>query len=133
MHNEIIRTLSDVKIVIESYGLKVSRGILVVMRGQKNGRSTVTGATTITKEKLKSPPCRDKNQLGVAMTRRDFLSIDFDSTKLWHMRLGHMSEKDMMRTRGLYGHCVLRKQTRVNFDSAVHRTKKTLDYIHFGL
>ncbi|KAK2965449.1 hypothetical protein RJ640_008243 [Escallonia rubra] len=53
--------------------------------------------------------------------------IDFDTTMLWHMHLGHMSERgmDVLSKQGLLGskktgkldfceHCVFRKQCRVN-------------------
>ncbi|KAA3470800.1 Retrovirus-related Pol polyprotein from transposon TNT 1-94 [Gossypium australe] len=96
MHDEIIKTLSHVKhvpnlkknivslgilelngcrIVIESNNIKVSRGSLVFMRGQKVDnlyilqRSTVTGVAvislTIMEKELKSMPCRDKETLDV--------------------------------------------------------------------
>ncbi|GJV59270.1 transposable element [Tanacetum coccineum] len=66
-----------------------------------------------------------------------------DLTKLWHMRLGHMSEKGMviLSKRGLLDHhkvaslefckhCVIGKQKRVSFSKAIHQTKATLDYLH---
>ena len=62
---------------------------------------------------------------------------------LWHMHLGHMSEKSIMilSKQGLLGdhkmeelqfceHCVFGKQHRVKFPKALHTTKATLDYIH---
>nr|XP_027104323.1 uncharacterized protein LOC113725378 [Coffea arabica]XP_027104350.1 uncharacterized protein LOC113725401 [Coffea arabica] len=70
-----------------------------------------------------------------------------DITKLWHMRLGHMSGKglDILSKRGLLcgqstgplefcEHCIFGKQKRVSFSSpAIHKTKGTLDYIHSDL
>ncbi|CAA7390672.1 unnamed protein product [Spirodela intermedia] len=69
-----------------------------------------------------------------------------DVTKLWHMRLGHMSEKgiDLLSKRGLLcgqsiskvefcEHCILGKHKRVSFQMATHKTKGTLDYIHSNL
>ncbi|CAM8929401.1 unnamed protein product [Rhodiola kirilowii] len=66
-----------------------------------------------------------------------------DMTKLWHMRLGHMSERGMqiLSKRDLLGgyriknldfceHCVFGKLHRSEFPKGVHRTKGTLDYIH---
>nr|GEU39227.1 putative polyprotein [Tanacetum cinerariifolium] len=66
-----------------------------------------------------------------------------DLTKLWHMRLGHMSEKGMgiLSKRGLLDnhkvanlefceHCIIGKQKRVSFSKAIHQTKATLDYLH---
>ncbi|KAK2970423.1 hypothetical protein RJ640_016277 [Escallonia rubra] len=57
--------------------------------------------------------------------------IHFDTSKLWHMRLGHMSERDMYvpikqgllgskKTRKLdfYEHCAFGKQCRVKFSQA---------------
>ncbi|KAG8501349.1 hypothetical protein CXB51_003524 [Gossypium anomalum] len=98
----VVRTLSDVRHVpklkrnlislsiIDSKGyrytaesgvLKISKGSLVVMKGQRKTAklyvlqgSTVTGNAAVTSSSLS----------------------DDDITKLWHMRLGHMSENDMI-------------------------------------
>ena len=64
-------------------------------------------------------------------------------TKLWHMRLGHMSEKGMqvLSKRDLLcghkvqnlefcEHCIFGKLHRSKFPNGVHRMKGTLDYIH---
>ncbi|KAG8498902.1 hypothetical protein CXB51_005261 [Gossypium anomalum] len=71
---------------------------------------------------------------------------DDDITKLWHMRLGHMSENGMVELskRGLLDgqgicklnfceHCVFGKQKRVRFTRGIHNTKETLEYIHSDL
>ncbi|KAG8499930.1 hypothetical protein CXB51_006489 [Gossypium anomalum] len=71
---------------------------------------------------------------------------DDDITKLWHMRLGHMSENGMVELskRGLLDgqgicklnfceHYVFGKQKRVRFTRGIHNTKGTLDYIHSNL
>ncbi|KAG8490810.1 hypothetical protein CXB51_014017 [Gossypium anomalum] len=71
---------------------------------------------------------------------------DDDITKIWHMRLGHMSENGMVELskRGLLDgqgicklnfceHCVFGKQKRVRFTRGIHNTKETLDYIHSDL
>ncbi|KAF3668075.1 hypothetical protein FXO37_09705 [Capsicum annuum] len=98
MHDGVVRTLTDVRYVsglkrnlislgtLESLGckyigeggvLKVSSGALVIMKAHRSGTlytllgSTVTGATAVS----------TSNQL------------DPNITKLWHMRLGHISEK----------------------------------------
>ena len=73
-------------------------------------------------------------------------STGSDSTKLWHMRLGHAGEKAMMVLckQGLLKgaknyklefceHCVLGKQTRVKFGTAIHCTKGLLNYIHTNI
>ncbi|KAI4303367.1 hypothetical protein MLD38_039008 [Melastoma candidum] len=150
MHDGVIRTLSNVrhvpdlrknlislgvldahgyKIAIESGVIRISCGALVVMKGTKTGSlyvlhgSTVTGSAAISSSLSES-----------------------DSAKLWHMRLGHMSENSMsaLSNRGLLPvqsigkldfceHCVFGKQKRVSFNTAVHQTKGTLDYIHSDL
>ena len=68
---------------------------------------------------------------------------DLDTTHLWHIRLGHMSERGLhvwskqgllcgQKTRKLdfCEHYVFGKQQRVSFGIGVHKTKDTLDYIH---
>ncbi|KAG8486938.1 hypothetical protein CXB51_020500 [Gossypium anomalum] len=71
---------------------------------------------------------------------------DGDITKLWHMRLGHMSENGMVELskRGLLDgqgicklnfceHYVFGKQKRVRFTRGIHNMKGTLEYIHSDL
>ena len=66
-----------------------------------------------------------------------------NTTRLWHMHLGHAGENALQRLmkQGLlkgaktcklefYEHCVLGKQTRVKFGTTVHQMKGTLDYVH---
>ena len=66
-----------------------------------------------------------------------------DKTKLWHMRLGHLSERGMTELHKrnlLHGvktckldfckFCVLGKHTRVSFMTGKHRTEGILDYVH---
>ncbi|GAV82640.1 gag_pre-integrs domain-containing protein [Cephalotus follicularis] len=69
-----------------------------------------------------------------------------DRRKLWHMCLGHMSERGM-KTLSKCGllyreqttsldfceHCVIGKQSRVRFNTGTHSIKDTLDYIHSDL
>lgn len=65
------------------------------------------------------------------------------TARLWHMRLGHMSEKGMaiLANRGLLGgmkncklqfceECVYGKQKRVSFSAGNHTSKGVLDYVH---
>ncbi|KAG8474425.1 hypothetical protein CXB51_033824 [Gossypium anomalum] len=117
--------------IAESGVLKISKGSLVVMKGQrKTARlyilqgSTLTGDTAVVSSSLS----------------------DDDITKLWHMRLGHMSENGMVELskRGLLDrqeicklnfceHCVFGKQKRVRFTRGIHNTKGILEYIHSDL
>ncbi|KAG9453140.1 hypothetical protein H6P81_006044 [Aristolochia fimbriata] len=99
MHDGVITTLTDVRYVpdlkrnlislgtLDSIGckysaeggaMKVSRGVLTVMKGRKIGTlyvldgSTVTGSTTVASASL----------------------TESETTRLWHLRLGHMSESE---------------------------------------
>lgn len=69
-----------------------------------------------------------------------------DEITLWHMRLGHMSEKglvepnqqkllDIKKLKELkfYENCTLGKSKRIKFSQAVHTTKENLSYIHDDL
>ncbi|KAG8495946.1 hypothetical protein CXB51_009450 [Gossypium anomalum] len=152
MFDGVVRTLSDIRHVpelkrnlislstldskgyrytAESGVLKISKGSLIVMKGQKKiaklyvlQGSTVTGDTAIASSSLS----------------------DDDITKLWHMRLGYMSENGMteLSKRGLLDgqgicklnfceHCVFGKQKRVRFTRGIYNTKGTLEYIHSDL
>ncbi|KAG8472381.1 hypothetical protein CXB51_035329 [Gossypium anomalum] len=152
MFDGIVRTLSDVRYVpelkinlislstldskgyrytAESGVLKISKGSLVVMKGQrKTAKLYVLQGSTVT---------------GDAAVASSSLSDD-DITKLWHMRLGHMSENGMVELskRGLLDgqgicklnfceHCVFGKRKRVRFTRGIHNTKETLEYIHSDL
>ena len=74
------------------------------------------------------------------------VDLDKDDTKLWHMRFGHAGEKSiqvLVKQALLKGvntcklkfceHCVLDKKTNVKFDTAIHRTKSVLDYVHMDV
>ena len=106
--------------------LKVSKDMLVVLKGQlSRGIYTLMGTTCIGVVAAATTP----------MTEEDI-------TKLWHMRLEHMSQKglELLSKKGfLCGqsisnaefckHCVLGKQKHIIFGMAIHRTQRTLDYI----
>lgn len=108
---------------LEKGELKVALGAQVVMKGKKGSSlyeligSMVEGSTSAVSSSMS----------------------EFDNTKLWHMRLGHMSERGLseLSKRGLLSnqatgsmefceHCVLGKQRRVSFKAVVYRTKGTL-------
>ncbi|KAG8493024.1 hypothetical protein CXB51_010410 [Gossypium anomalum] len=152
MFDGVVRTLSDVRHVLElkrnlislstldskgyrytaeSGVLKISKGSLVVIKGQRKTiklyvlqGSTVTGNGTVAFSSLS----------------------DDDITKLWYMLLGHMSENGIIELskRGLLDgkgicklnfceHCVFGKQKRVRFTRGIHNTKGILEYIHSDL
>ncbi len=150
MHDGMIRTLTDVRHIpamarnlislstldLKGYQhsgsggvLKVTKGSLVHMKGDMNSAklyvlrgNTVTGTAA-------------------AVT-----SDNSSKTKLWHMRLGHMSELGMaeLSKRDLLDgcnvsklefceHCIFGKHKRVKFSTSVHTTKGILDYVHADL
>ena len=149
LHSGIVRVLEDVRyvpdlkknlislgalaakgydITLKGDGLKVSHGALVVMKGTKKCNLYFLLGNTVT---------------GAAAVSESSGEVASDATRLWHVRLGHAGEKalqGLMKQGLLKGaktcklafceHCVLGKQTRVKFGTAVHRTKGTLDYIH---
>ena len=108
MHDGVIRTLSDVRhiaalkkklislgildsnrcrCIAEDGVLKVSRGALVLMKGKRSGNLYTLLGTIVH---------------GEAAAASTSLS-ESDAPRLWHMRLGHMSEKGMtmLSQRGL--------------------------------
>ncbi|KAM2004372.1 hypothetical protein ACFX15_027830 [Malus domestica] len=149
MHDGTVRELSDVRYVpdmkknlislgaLESKGLKITMeggvlkavyGALVVMKGtRRNNLYFLQGSTVI----------------GGAAVTEAADADSTDTTRLWHMRLGHAGEKALqgLVKQGLLKganacklefceHCVLGKQTRVKFGTAIHHTKGILDYVH---
>ncbi|TXG69893.1 hypothetical protein EZV62_004828 [Acer yangbiense] len=113
------------------YGvLIVSNGALVVIKGKfSNGLYVLQGSTVI-------------GAAFVSSSSDPYL----DTTHLWHMRLGYMSEDGItiLSKRGLLDgqktdrldfceNSVYGKQCRVKFTTATHRTKSILDYIHSNL
>ncbi|KAK3007741.1 hypothetical protein RJ639_014050 [Escallonia herrerae] len=143
MHDGIVRTLTDVRHVpelrknlislgtLDSNGcsyraaggvMRIIKGALIVMKGLKQNSlyllqgSTVTGAATIA---LSS-------------------NIDSDTTKLWHMHLGHMNERgmDVLSKQGLLGrkktgkldfcqHCVFGKQFRDDGSHSIEENEES--------
>lgn len=78
------------KIVIQSNGLKVSCGALVVISGQKkqpihSARVNSYWCHYDYRKDSKFPSRHDENQPDVVTIRRVTFSIDFDSTKHLHM------------------------------------------------
>ena len=152
MHDGIIRTLTDVRHILDmrknlislstldgkgykySGGdgvLKVSKGSLIVMKGDLKSANLyrLRGTTIICDAAVIS------NSLS-----------NFDATNLWHMHLGHMSELGLsvLSKRGLLDgysiikldfceHCVFGKHKKVKFNTSTHTSKGILDYVHSDL
>ncbi|KAJ4726034.1 Retrovirus-related Pol polyprotein from transposon TNT 1-94 [Melia azedarach] len=107
--------------------LHVCKGSNVVLKGVKRGTLYFLQGSTLS------------SSVAVASSE-----IDKDNmTKLWHMRLGHMSARGMqilskwdllcghkIKDLEFCEHCIFGKLHRSKFPKAIHRTKGTLDYIH---
>ncbi|KAH9648136.1 hypothetical protein KPL70_025471 [Citrus sinensis] len=147
MHDGVERDLRNVRYIPElkrnlislgevdqsGYSIKAENGELQVI---KNGRVTMKGVR--------------RNGLyilvGSSSTPGIMASVSKDKTKLWHMRLGHMSEKGLreLKKQGVIGSdqitslefcekCVFGKATRQKFGTGKKETKHSLDYIHSDL
>jgi len=104
--------------------LKVSKGALVLLKAIRCDSLYVLQGSTVTSSTVVVSPKKD-------------------NTKLWHMRLGHMSEKGILvlKKKGHLGnhctgkvdfceHCIFGKKKKVSFSKFIHIIKGTLDYIH---
>ena len=108
--------------------MKVSKGALTVMKGQKVAGNiyNLIGTTVVG---------------GVASAESES-----DSTVLWHMRLGHMGERGMLELNKrdllksikmckleLCKFYVLEKQSKVQFKTTTNKMKEILNYVHTDL
>ncbi|KAK3006427.1 hypothetical protein RJ639_017152 [Escallonia herrerae] len=146
MFDTIVRTLGDVRYItdlkknlislgtldsidciisIKGRVIKVSKGAMVIMKGQKNknlhklmGNTVIGGASVST-----------------------HAGSSNDNSELWHKRLGHLSEGGMLelhKRKLLQGvksckldfriFCVFGKQKGVSFEAAAHTSKGVIDY-----
>lgn len=108
--------------------LKVIKESLTVMKGIiKDGLYILVGITVI----AQTSPTQNQN---------------LDQGKLWHHILGHIGQKglDELVKQGMMGrdsleklsfhdNCVFGKITKISFKTATHKTKQTLNYIHYDL
>ena len=114
-------------IILQNGILKVVSGALVVMKGiRRNNLHLYQGSTAV--------------WTTAAVSEADKVA---EMSRLWHMRLGHAGEK-FLQTLAMQGllkgaktckldfceQCVLGKQKRVKFGTAIHNTEGILDYIH---
>ena len=112
--------------------LKVSKGSLVCLKGDMNSTHlyVLRGCTLPGSDSIASAVTNDEPS----------------KTNLWHMRLGHMSKlgmAELVKRNLLKGctpskmkfceHCIFGKHKRVHFNTSVHTTKGTLDYVHTDL
>ncbi|KAG8472618.1 hypothetical protein CXB51_034307 [Gossypium anomalum] len=137
MHDGMIRTLSDVRYVpdlrknlislsildlkgcrinIESSGIKVSRGPLVLLNGKRTGSLYIMEGSTM-----------------IGEIRRPSSVTELKSTRLERRQLGHRREKGMtisLKRGSLLDagfkklrHCVRENQTQVSFDLIMYKSK----------
>ncbi|KAH9669015.1 hypothetical protein KPL70_021617 [Citrus sinensis] len=109
-------------------GLEIRKGTEIVMKGVKeNGLYVLQGSSVPVQE-------------GVSAVSEE------DRTKLWHLRLGHMSIKGLqeLSKQGLLGgdriqqlefceNCIFGKSHRSKFNKGEHMSKQVLDYAHIDL
>ncbi|GMP62704.1 hypothetical protein CsSME_00024701 [Camellia sinensis var. sinensis] len=107
------------RVTMEGGVLKVVRGALVAMKGTRQGNLYFLDGSTVT----------GRVAVSTSSSSEDDAS---DTSKLWHMRLGHVGLLKGAKTGKLEfcEHCVLGKQTRIKFGTAIHCTKGILAYVH---
>ncbi|KAH9699247.1 hypothetical protein KPL71_024272 [Citrus sinensis] len=109
------------KVTIEYGTMKFTHGAMVILQGVHN-LYYLKGGTT---------------------DEANVVEAHSDTTKLWHVQLGHAGEKSLqtlMRHGLLKGtktcklnfceHCVVGKKTMVKFGTANHDTREILEYVH---
>lgn len=148
MFDGIVRTLTEVRHVPSMSRNLISLSTLDT-KGYKytagDGVMKVTkGSLVVIKGDLKAENLYVLR--GSSGSANAVVASDSETTKIWHMRLGHMSAPGLaeLSKRGLLDgchadtldfceHCVFGKHKRVKFSSAVHNTENILDYVHADL
>ncbi|KAH9761191.1 hypothetical protein KPL70_000407 [Citrus sinensis] len=111
------------KVTIEDGTMKFTHGVMVILQEvRRHNLYYLKGGTT---------------------DEANIVEAHSDTTKLWHVRLGHAGEKSLqilMRHGLLKGtktcklnfceHCVVGKKTRVKFGTANHDTREIVEYVH---
>ncbi|XP_071933679.1 uncharacterized mitochondrial protein AtMg00300-like [Coffea arabica] len=107
----------------------ISKGSLVVLKGVKHSTMYILQDSTLIGSAAAAVASSEDRK--------------YDMTKLWHIRLGHMSGRGMqilskrdlleghkVTDLGFCEHCTFSKLYHRKFGKAIHRTKGTLDYTH---
>ncbi|KAH9706402.1 hypothetical protein KPL70_012195 [Citrus sinensis] len=111
------------KVTIEDGTMKFTHGAMVILQGvRRHNLYYLKGGTT---------------------DEANVVEAHSDTTKLWHVQLGHAGEKSLqtLMTHGLLKgtktcklnfceHCVVGKKTRVKFGTVNHDTREILEYVH---
>ncbi|KAG8503986.1 hypothetical protein CXB51_002302 [Gossypium anomalum] len=141
------RVLTDVRYVpslkknLISLGALESKGSVVTMRD--GVLKVISGALVILKGIRKNNLYYYQYSTVIGTVAAASDNKELDSMQLWHMKLGYASEKSLkiLAKQGLLKgakacklkfceHCVLGKQKRVKFGTAIHNTKGILEYVH---
>eukprot|EP00253_Pinus_taeda_P021000 PITA_21000 len=149
MYDNTVRTLTSVRHVPDLKKKLISLGVLdsdgYKFTGQDGVLKVFKGALVVMKAKKVGNLYRLKGstQIGEAAVASE---EEEAGTRLWHQRLGHMSEKGLqilMKHKSLPGlkslnldfckHCVYGKQCKQKFKVGKHNSKDVLDYIHSDL
>ncbi|XP_073291104.1 uncharacterized mitochondrial protein AtMg00300-like [Primulina huaijiensis] len=148
MQDEIDRILQEVRYVPELKRNLISLGTL-----ESNGYSFKSEmvCVKVTKGSLVIMKAVRQNSLYILLGntvvgRASFIQSKLDTSKLWHLRLGHVSERglsELSRQNLLCGdkiqglepceYCTLGKAKIVQFGTGNHNTSRPLEYIHSDL
>lgn len=149
MFNEVIRTLYGVRHAPELKRNLIFLGMLDNFKysfNSNNREICVTKEGSVVMEGEKK--IRLYVLIGSSIPANAVMTVesDVDKTKIWHIRLGHMSVKELQeleKQRLLGGdkisslefceNYVFRKAHRAKFPKGVHRSKCVLEYVHSDL
>ncbi|GMI69785.1 hypothetical protein HRI_000647800 [Hibiscus trionum] len=137
-----VRHIPDLKKNLISLGTLHKNGLISKADEDRETIRIVKGALTVMKGKITARIIYKLLGSTVVGAAHSVESYD-DNTKLWHMRLGQLSERGMVELHKrnlLHGvksckldfceFCVLGKQTKASSTNDKHKTEGILDYVH---
>ena len=146
MHDGVVRTLTNVRHVPDlkknliSVGALDAKGFVYCVEG---GMLQVKKVKPVVMQRTRQGNLYILQGATMIGNSSSVSQSEASNNPLWHMRLGHMSERGMeiLCKRGLLGnlkmealkfceHCVYGKQHRLKFPKGVHTAKATLDLVH---
>ena len=145
MFDGVVRTLRNVRHIPSMQKNLISLGMLEANGHQWSSADGVLQVSTGEKVVLKGKRHRNLYVLegNVVCDQANVTTSQEELTRLWHFRLGHMSEKGLaiLQKKGVLSnlrssklgfceHCVLGKQHRKPFGVGTHTSKEVLEYVH---